>query len=425
MKRKTFISILLCFILIVSSFTGITYADKSSIERDMKILASKEFMGRLVGTEGNEKAIDYVTDRFSEIGLEAFDEDYHHVCKQTIYDPEKQIHCLEVIFQNGNTKQYEYGKDFCDRMAIKEVDISAPITFDKNDQDMDKKIMVIGENDKLFDYNNKCQAVFQKTNSFFKVAIVRSKGTPNIEISEKLYNTLLSEKVKEVKLITKHISHEVDIKQPVGKISGKDHKKLLVLSAHMDHSGWAGKTIFYGAVDNAAGTSTIIDIAEKLKKQSEKKPFNMDILICASNGEDSMLTNLDDLLNELKSEYDEIYDINIDTIGKKDGGMICLNGDKEQNKELIEDLMKCFSKNNYEVLDEYYGASDHVIFNNQGFCGITVGQKDVFGENNTTSIHTEEDTLHIIDYDQLYKVSDIIYDFIVTNDGKIYKPDNK
>lgn len=422
MKKKIFISILLSIMLITCSLTQVSYADNHSIESDMKVLASKEFMGRLFGTEGNEKAVNYVANRFSEIGLELYDDDYYHVSEQTIYDPEKQIHSLEVVFENGNTKQYEFGKDYVDRRHIKELDISAPITFDKNDQNMSEKIIVLEKSDPLFQYVNKCKVIFKRADSFFGMTGGSSYGTPYIEISDKLYNTLLTKEIKEVKLITRHIPEQADIKQVVGKISGKDHKKALVLSAHIDHVGYAGKTIFYGAVDDASGISVIMNIAEKLKKQTEIKPFDMDIIICAFNGEEILSTNGYQLVSELSKKYDEIYNINFDTLGKKDGGKITINGDPSLNQELIKDVFNCFSNNNYEILDKDYGGSDHVLFNRQGFCGITLGQIDVFGENNTTSIHTAEDTLKLVDYDQLYKVSDVVYDFIMTSNGKIYKP---
>jgi len=422
MKKKNFISIVLSIMLVACSLTQISYADNHLIESDMKVLASKEFMGRLFGTEGNEKAVSYVASRFSEIGLELYDDDYYHVSEQTIYDPEKQVHTLEVAFENGSTKQYEFGKDYVDRRHIKELDISAPITFDSKDENLSDKIMIIDNSDVYYKYANRCKAVFKKVDSFFGMTGVSSYGTPYIEISEKLYNTLLTKEIKEVRLVTKHIPEQADIRQVVGKISGKDNKKLLVLSSHIDHVGYAGKTIFYGAVDDASGTSVIMNIAEKLKKQSEINPFDMDIIICAFNGEEILSTNGSQLVYELSKKYDEIYNINFDTLGKKDGGKITINGDHTINQELIKDIFNCFAKNNYGILDKDYGGSDHVLFNRQGFCGITLGQIDVFGENNTTSIHTAEDTLKLVDYDQLYKVSDVVYDFIMTNNGKLYRP---
>lgn len=424
MKKRFIIPIFLILILFTLSFIHYGFAYKGSIEADMKTLTSKEFMGRLPGTEGNEKAVSYISNRFSEIDLEFFDEDYFHISKQIMYKPEKQIHYLEVVFQDGKSKTYEFGKDYIDWFPVKEVNITAPITFNKDDQNINEKIIVLDKNDDIGKFYNNCKAIFRKTNSFFRVRFVRNTGTPCIEISEKLYNTLMTKNVSEVKLITKYIPTEVDIKNVVGKISGSDNSKVLVVSAHLDHVGWTGKTIYYGAVDNASGTSIIIDVAKKLMKYSEKESFDMDIIICAFNGEDSMLKSTDAFVRDIKSKYDEVYNINIDCIGKIDGGKITINGDKKLNEELIKDLTDCFLKNNTEVLDEYYGGSDHVIFNMHGICGVTIGQVDVLGENNTTSIHTPEDSLRIIDYSQLYKVSDIVYDFIITNNGKIYKPNN-
>uniref|UniRef100_UPI00272BDD2B M28 family peptidase n=1 Tax=Vallitalea guaymasensis TaxID=1185412 RepID=UPI00272BDD2B len=174
-----------------------------------------------------------------------------------------------------------------------------------------------------------------------------------------------------------------------------------------------------------SGITTILELAKRLQERSKEQPFETDIIIAAFNGEDSLLSCTEDLVLDMMDKYDEFYDINIDTIGKSDGGLICMNGMFEEsniNTTLKKSLSNFFMDNRFYLLDKTYGGSDHMLFNKYNIAGITLGQKDVFGENGTTKIHTKEDTIDIINYLQIEQVTDILYNFIITNDGTIYKP---
>ncbi|MDU4880700.1 MAG: M28 family peptidase, partial [Clostridioides difficile] len=50
----------------------------------------------------------------------------------------------------------------------------------------------------------------------------------------------------------------------MGKISGKDSGTAIILTAHFD--AW-----FNGAVDNASGVATVLEIAKLLKDTSKKE----------------------------------------------------------------------------------------------------------------------------------------------------------
>ncbi len=112
---------------------------------------------------------------------------------------------------------------------------------------------------------------------------------------------------------------------------------------------------------------------------------------------------------------------------KKDGGKLSTNSQREEtglNTELKEALLKSFSESDVELVDVHYGMSDHGSFNDLNFPGITIGQSDVMGENDTTSIHTPEDTLDMIDYDYMNHVVDAIYNFIIDHDGMMFQANN-
>ncbi|WP_113672934.1 M28 family metallopeptidase [Vallitalea guaymasensis] len=404
---------------------GVVFKPETTFKRTMETIASPEFMGRLPGTEGNEKTVEYITDFYEEIGLDTYDEDYYHDTIQTVFNPDEQTANLEISFADGTSKTYKYGEDYIDYPSLIATNINTTITFDKEDSDIENKILVIDKDDTTSRWEIKAKAIFQQTDSMFRITKLFAEPTNYIQVSNKLYNDLKTKDITNVDLQLSYNTKKANIKSVVGKIKGIDSTKAVVLSAHLDHVGWAGDTIFCGAVDNGSGITTILELAKRLQERSKEQPFETDIIIAAFNGEDSLLSCTEDFVLDMMDKYDEFYDINIDTIGKSDGGLICMNGMFEEsnlNTTLKESISNSFRYNGLLVLDETYGGSDHRLFNKYNIPGITLGQKDVFGENGTTKIHTKEDTIDIIDYFQIEQVTDILYDFIITNDGTIYKP---
>lgn len=82
------------------------------------------------------------------------------------------------------------------------------------------------------------------------------------------------------------------INNVVGVIRREDSKKAVVISAHFDHIGYQDGKIIRRALDNAYGISALIKIANTLIEKSKEKPFDMDIIICAFNGEEEGLKTL-------------------------------------------------------------------------------------------------------------------------------------
>lgn len=245
--------------------------------------------------------------------------------------------------------------------------------------------------------------------------------------SSSLKNTLstltsenLEENDKTIDYITKRFEkmgldkfdeEEILARNVVGVIKGKENKNTLVLSAHFEHLGWNGDN---GAVDNASGVTVLLHVAEKLKEYSKENLFNMDILITAFNGQEAGVIGSEAFINEVKERYENIYNINIDCVGKKDGGDLIVEGDDNLNAELIKELSKYFSENNCSFkTGEKELSSDHEIFIRNDIYSVNIGQGDVF---------IKEDTMKNIDYEYLENISKSIYEFIIANDGKVFKP---
>lgn len=131
-----------------------------------------------------------------------------------------------------------------------------------------------------------------------------------------------SKKIK-VKIISKMVNH--DAFNVIGYIEGTEIKDtFIVLTAHYDHLGMMGKTIFPGANDNASGVAMMMDMA----KYFCKNPCKYSIAFIAFAGEEPGLIG--------SKSYTDIpwaelplgkikFLINLDLMGSGEKGMAVVN----------------------------------------------------------------------------------------------------
>ena len=109
----------------------------------------------------------------------------------------------------------------------------------------------------------------------------------------------------------------------LGYIEGTDpvlKKEIVVVSAHYDHLGKRGQDIFFGADDNASGTSAVIEIAHAMAQaRANGIGPKRSVLCILMTGEEKGL-----LGSEYYTEYpvfplaNTVADVNIDMIGRVD-----------------------------------------------------------------------------------------------------------
>lgn len=204
----------------------------------------------------------------------------------------------------------------------------------------------------------------------------------------------------------------------VGLIKGKDNKKAVVISAHFDHIGYINGKIIRGALDNASGIAALIEIAKTLNKKASEKPFDTNIIICAFNGEEEALRGSVAFVNDIKSkfEYKSLYNINIDSIGAKNGGKLALKNLSKVSDKLFEYVKTSFKNNNISFADtNVKGFSDNASFESENIPNVFIVQESI--EN---LVHKTTDTPDILDYNQIKKIADAICSFIETSDGQIF-----
>ena len=193
----------------------------------------------------------------------------------------------------------------------------------------------------------------------------------------------------------------------VGKIEGNSNNAI-VISAHFDHIGIQDGKIIRGAIDNASGVSVLLDLAEILNNKYSVNEPAFDIIFCAFNSEETGLKGSRKFIEDIDGKYNNLININIDSVGYKDGGNVTFL-DRNTDTSLYNPMKEIIESNGLEVeLDtELIGSADSVEFDRAGISAICI-----IDENVKDVIHTENDVPELIDYDRLDKIVKSVYDFV-------------
>ena len=233
-----------------------------------------------------------------------------------------------------------------------------------------------------------------------------------------LYKQLDLEYVFGKSYLNKFSCENIDINNIVGKISGNDSRSAIVLTAHFD--AW-----FNGAVDNASGVATVLEIAKLLTNSSKKKDLNCDIIFLMTNAEMNIFSGSRDFVRKINQlEYQNIFNINIDCVGMKDSynsnPLALKNLSRLSDSQILySSIMETFTDNGIEFIDDYptekaklafeqnMGVSDYFAFEEQGYANIHICQKGI-----SEFILNEKDTPELLDYKKIEKLASVVFIYI-------------
>lgn len=201
----------------------------------------------------------------------------------------------------------------------------------------------------------------------------------------------------------------------VGYLEGSDpelKKEFIVVGAHYDHLGWGGPqsgsrkpdttAIHFGADDNASGTATIIEIAEKMT--SIKNSLKRSIIFVAFSAEEMGIIGSKYFANNPPVDIKQITAMfNFDMVGRFDSVKNIFSVGGTGTAEGLEKMIMDFAKEagiNVAPSSAGYGPSDHASFYTKDIPVI------YFFTSLHTDYHTPADTPDKINYKGQKLISD-------------------
>ena len=287
----------------------------------VSFLAGDECNGRGPASEGFDLAAEYIAEQFAEMGLKPAVNGESYYQEFTIdrnFLGEENALELQITLPQNDTLfiQYDMEKDFLPVRSAKNVEINSDLVFagygitspdndwdDYADIDVKGKIVLVlrgvppiedADFGRMFSLRYKTRFAMDAGAVGLLVvgnpigSISYKQNIPAVVIRESVGNDMLKgsgydidtlkEKIKdEQKPLAMALPHRVRLTidselvqdqvtaNIAGYIEGSDPKlkdEFIVVGAHADHVGQIGDLTFYGANDNASGTSTVMEIAE-------------------------------------------------------------------------------------------------------------------------------------------------------------------
>lgn len=182
----------------------------------------------------------------------------------------------------------------------------------------------------------------------------------------------------------------------------------IVIGAHFDSYGIYNGTLRPGADDNMSGVAVLMTLANRLSKKTSLK-YNIDI--CFWDGEEvGRYGSSYYLLSNANHQKCKLY-INVDTCGSK----CCYNLGVLYNQN-VSNINALFEDYSYNLQLEYAPYSplgfitDCESFDVYGIPYLTIGSMT-----HPCHIHTTNDSPEILDYNQMWNIFNMLYNYIIDN----------
>jgi len=406
--------------------------DQKYFKTILDSLTSNSFAGRGYAENGMTNAGIYLQNEFQKNGLKSFSNHYN----QTFTFP---INIIKDAKLKINGKELKYGIDFIVKPSSKSIsktnlpfyifDTKAYIeSFQskdktrnfivKDDESQKGKHIILPplttSIDSIQKYykqwaniyekdENQNRAIFRFTSDKLTSSLSqRQSSISEFIISDKFYSKNL--KINDYS-IDSELNNSFEANNIIGYIDGKNNDSVIVISAHYDHLGKVGQTIFPGASDNASGTAMMMTL---MKYYSKHQP-NYRTVFMAFAGEEAGILGADYYVNHPLFPLNQIkFLVNLDIMGAGDQGIQVVNGKVFKNQ--FEKLVELNQTNNYLKEVKTRGEScnsDHCPFYLKGvpsFFIYTLGGKGFY--------HDPNDTAESLDLSYTEKVYNLLKDFI-------------
>ncbi len=426
------------------NFTGEINGD--NLLEVIEELSSDIYQGRLVGTKGNERAMDYVINRFidNQVDFNEIIGDYVQDYYQLVNMNESEM-LVEILNHDDEATTrfipYENYREAlfypeCDNNVegIAEMILITNVDQLKNNTEMLKdKFLIIHKSlitssnlYELFKYADNADAIgigFNRDNKYNDIYYVKSRSmTKEVHINGFDYENGIacfyfddpSMSVLESACENNYKIHfdlnfqmeRVKTGNIIAEIKGNPGNETIIVGAHLDHIGSNNEGVFYpGALDNASGISTLIETARIVKNSKETPKKN--IVFIAFNGEEVGLIGSRNYTMDPVYDLDSTEMINLDMVGSERVGTLSIESGGYASNDLRDDLIEIADDNDMENDFGENGGSDHVNFAIGGAEAVMLINYDL------SDIHTPLDTVsRNIDIEYLKEIVDLILEYI-------------
>ena len=263
--------------------------------------------------------------------------------------------------------------------------------------------------------------------------IIGKKFDKVVKSRDRITRTGKSRKVRlksDVKLTLDKNENVIIGQNVLGYIEGTDKKEeLVVLSAHYDHLGKKGESIYNGADDNGSGTTTVIEIAEAFADGLKQgiRPRRSILFLLVTGEEKGLLGSAYYAEKPVYPLAKTMVDINVDMVGRVDKkyesnpnyiyviGSDRLSTDLHKVNETVNQdytqLVLDYTYNSETDPNRYYYRSDHYNFAKNGVPAI------FFFNGTHADYHQASDTVEKINFEKMQKIAQHIYHlaFVLAN----------
>jgi len=348
MKRLLFILAFLSLVPTDSFSQKLKKAEKAvvaNLQTHIGYLADDKLEGRRAGTEGEKKAMEYISGQFQQIGLSAKGSDGFYQAFE-IYDG-RSIEPASHLIINGH--DLKTGKDFFPLAFSANGALEAYPAISLREEDMPwfldlGDVLEENKENPHFDMLSflKDKAVDVKSKGATALVLYNLSGKDDgLKFDPKERSeaapipvVYISEKTAKEYLADESASVDLKLKVEIGKKFRTGHNVVgyidngagttVVLGAHFDHLGYGEdgnsmirtgeKLIHNGADDNASGTAALIELARLLKASKLK---NNNYLFIAFSAEELGLNGSKYFVENPTIDLTRVnYMINMDMVGR-------------------------------------------------------------------------------------------------------------
>jgi len=389
--------------------------DLDRVNMHLQALTDSDFFGRGYVHNGSNLAGEYLVGQFKELGLKKPKKGYLQK-----FQMEVNTYSDELVLKLNDTR-LSAGFDFIVNPRTGSSSGNYPFQLLDSTHFQDSAEFLLGDTVPVIDMEGINTP--EETSSLFEFKQQTLNSKPVVQLEEKLtwsvgmqvskhaeisvLKNSFSDPIKSISVEINNKMQRVEVANVVGFIPGKRKDSIIVLTAHYDHLGMMGTSLFPGASDNASGTAMLLDLAHHY---SQNKPEFTTWFIGFAGEEAGLMGSRYFVKNPLFDLEKVKLLINLDLMGSASDGIAVVNGKKYP--KLIAKLSEINSDKNLVERIKVRGQaanSDHYWFAEEGVPAVFI-----YTMGNITAYHDVYDTPEVVDWAKYPEVFTLIKEFLST-----------